>query len=284
MDIYDLKDKIVEVWKIAQVVVQQFGHTKKFAKHIVAFVIKQREHLTDEKLANFIGTEDIGKEIGYTNIPNPTVFSKFRERAEPELFEFVANAILWLEYKDKPVKLIAQDSTDIDAFSREDKDAKWGKRTIPKRRQVGKKKKTEWFFGYKLHAGVDAMTDNPIAFYIRPGNKHDKKLFGTILTHIKDNFRIGFKAKYLADSALDSSDIRQELRYNDIIDVIAINGRGHRESEIPKDPDYPKRWSVERFFSRLKEVFNLAKNRFIGINKVMIHVYSSIIAYLIEYL
>jgi hypothetical protein len=74
------------------------------------------------------------------------------------------------------------------------------------------------------------------------------------------------------------------LRYNDIIDVIAINGRGHRESEIPKDPDYPKRWSVERFFSRLKEVFNLAKNRFIGINKVMIHVYSSIIAYLIEYL
>lgn len=284
MDIYDLKNKIVEVWKIAQVVVQQFGHTKKFAKHVVAFAIKQKEHLTDKKLAKFVGTEEIGKEIGYSKIPNPTVFSKFRERAEPEILEFVANTVLLLKYKDKSIKLIAQDSTDIDAYSKDDKDAKWGKRTIPKKRQVDKKKKTEWFFGYKLHAGIDAMTDNPIAFYVRPANKHDKKLFGTILNHIKENFRIGFKAKYLSDSALDSSDVREELRHNDILDVIAINGRGHRESETPKDPDYPKRWSVERFFSRLKEVFNLAKNRFIGIEKVMMHVYSSIIAYLIEYL
>jgi hypothetical protein len=198
--------------------------------------------------------------------------------------EFVANVVLWLKYKDKSVKLIAQDSTDIDAYSKDDKDAKWGKRTIPKKRQSNEKGKTEYFFGYKLHAGVDANTDNPIAFYIRPANRHDKKLFGTILTQIKENFRIGFKAKYLADSALDSSDIRQELRYNDILDVIATNGRGHRESKIPDDPDYGKRWSIERFFSRLKEVFNLGKNRFIGIKKVMMHIYSCIIAYLIAYL
>jgi len=284
MELETLKDKIVEVWKIAQVVVQQFGHLKKFAKHVVAFAIKQKEHFTDEELAKFVGTNEIGKEIGYTNVPNPTVFSKFRERAEPEILEFTANAVLWLNYKDKPIKLIAQDSTDIDAYSKDDKEARWGKRTVPKKRQSNVKEKTEWFYGYKLHAGVDANTDNPIAFYIRPANRHDKKLFGTILEHIKKTFKIGYKPKYLADSALDSSDIRQELRYNDILDVIAINGRGHRESEIPADPDYGKRWSIERFFSRLKEVFNLGKNRFIGIRKVMIHVYSCIIAYLIAYL
>lgn len=284
MDIENLRNKIREVNAIARVVVQQLGHTKKFAKHVIAFAIKQIEHLTDEKLAKFVGTEDIGKEIGYNRIPNFTVFSKFRERAEPEILEFVANAVLWLKYKDKPIKMIAQDSTDIEAYSKDDEDAKWGKRTIPKKRQSNEKEKTEYFFGYKLHAGVDAITDNPIAFYIRPANRHDKKLFGTILTHIKESFRIGFKAKYLADSALDSSDIRQELRYNEILDVIATNGRGHRESEIPDDPDYGKRWSIERFFSRLKEVFNLGKNKFIGIKKVMIHVYSCIIAYLIAYL
>ncbi len=27
--------------------------------------------------------------------------------------------------------------------------------------------------------------------------------------------------------------------------VIAKNGRGHRESEVPKDPEYGKRWAVE---------------------------------------
>jgi len=40
---------------------------------------------------------------------------------------------------------------------------------------------------------------------------------------------------------------------------------------VPKDKDYGKRWAVERLFSRLKEVFSLAKNRFIGIGKVMVH-------------
>jgi hypothetical protein len=283
VEIEELTNKIVEVKAIAQVVVQNFGHLKKFAKHVVAFAIKQIKGFTDVELAKFVGKEDIGKLIGYEKEPNPTVFSKFRERAEPEIFEFVANVTLWLKYKDRPIKRIAQDSTGIDAYSEDDPDADWGKRTIPKKRQVTDES-VESFFGYKLHAGVDADTDNPIAFFIRPANRHDKKLFGTILTHIKENFRIAHKAKYIADSALDSFDVRRELRYNDIKDLIAINGRGHRESGVPKDPDYGKRWSIERFFSRLKEVFGLGRNRFIGIRKVMIHVYSCIIDYLISYL
>lgn len=63
-----------------------------------------------------------------------------------------------------------------------------------------------------------------------------------------------------------------------------INGRRWRKSETPKDPDYGKRWSIERIFSRLKEMFNMRRNRFIGIKKVKMHVYSCILAYLIEYL
>jgi len=31
--------------------VQRYGHTKKFAKHIVALVIKEQENLTDEELS-----------------------------------------------------------------------------------------------------------------------------------------------------------------------------------------------------------------------------------------
>jgi hypothetical protein len=283
MEISDLKNKIVEVRAVARVVVQELGHTKKFAKHVVASVIKQLKGFTDEELARFVGTDEIGREIGYTNTPSPSTFSKFRERAEPEIFEFVANTMLWLEYKDKPVKLVAQDSTDVDAYSKKDGDARWGVRTIPKKRQ-NDEEKTEPFFGYKLHSAVDANTDNPLAFFIRPANRHDKRLFGTIFEHIRENFSLEFGAKYIADSALDSSDIRRELRYYSISDVIAINGRGWRKSESPKDPDYGKRWAVERFFSRLKEVFGLSKNRFIGIKKVMMHIYSCIIAYLVTYL
>ncbi len=218
--------------------------------------------------------------LGYNKAPNPSTFSKFRERAGPEILEFTANAVVCLKYKNCPLKLIAQDSTGIDAYSRNDKEARWGVRTIPKKRQINRKENVELFFGYKLHAASDAMTDNPIAFFVRPANRNDKKLFGTVFGHIKRNFRIYRNAKYLADSALDSSDVREELRCNDVLPVIATNGRGHRPSETPKDRDYGKRWSIERLFSLLKERFGLSKNRFIGIKKVMIHAYSCVLAYL----
>ena len=36
------KNKILEVYAAARVIVQRYGHTKKFAKHIVALVIKEQ--------------------------------------------------------------------------------------------------------------------------------------------------------------------------------------------------------------------------------------------------
>lgn len=63
----------------------------------------------------------------------------------------------------------------------------------------------------------------------------------------------------------------------------SANGRGHRRSEVPKDPEYGKRGAVERIFPRLKEVFGLAKNRVVGMEKMAIHIYSCITAYLVSY-
>ena len=143
---------------------------------------------------------------------------------------------------------------------------------------------TEYFFGYKLHMISDADGEMPLAIGIAAANKHDKKMFAKLFRYVKDNYRLGPNTKYLADSAMDSADVRQCLRYNGLIPVIATNGRGHAESETPDDPDYGKRWSIERIFSRLKEMFNMRKNRFIGMKKVKMHIYSCILAYLIEYL
>ncbi|MGC8587161.1 MAG: transposase [Candidatus Micrarchaeia archaeon] len=57
----------------------------------------------------------------------------------------------------------------------------------------------------------------------------------------------------------------------------------YRKTIEPKDLDYGKRWAVERLFSVLKEMFGLAKNRFVGIKKVTIHVFSCLLANLLEY-
>ncbi|MGI0141361.1 MAG: hypothetical protein ACREBF_01775 [Candidatus Micrarchaeales archaeon] len=72
MELYEIKDKIVEVWAAARVIVQKYGHGKKFAKHIVALVIKQNENLKDIKLVEFLGKDPIGKLLGYKKKPNET--------------------------------------------------------------------------------------------------------------------------------------------------------------------------------------------------------------------
>ncbi len=288
MKIYELKNKIVEVWAAARIIVQKYGHRKKFAKHLVAFAIKQTENLTDEKLAKFVGTDKIGKIIGYKKVPNPSTFSKVRKRSNPEMFEQLLNWILEDRFRGKQMRLIAQDSVDISAYSKKDKDARKGVRTIPKKRQLrnkeGKMEWVEFFFGYKLHVIIDVETEAPISFTIEPGNRHDKVFFEKLFIRVKQYLTFRLDAKFLADSGYDSADIKEALRNNQLLPVIASNGRGHFESEIPKDKEYGRRWSIEHFFSRLKEVLGFAKNRFIGIKKVKMHAYSCILAYVIRYL
>ncbi|MGC8649158.1 MAG: hypothetical protein ACP5UN_02990, partial [Candidatus Micrarchaeia archaeon] len=55
----------------------------------------------------------------------------------------------------------------------------------------------------------------------------------------------------------DSTDIYQELHYNNIKLLIPTNGRGFYKSKKSKDPEYGKRWSIERFFQDLKKCLDL---------------------------
>jgi hypothetical protein len=74
------------------------------------------------------------------------------------------------------------------------------------------------------------------------------------------------------------------LRECGITPAISRNGRRRRKSEIPKDPDYGKRWAIERIFLRLKEAFGMKNNRFAGLKNVSIYVFSCILAYAMRYI
>jgi hypothetical protein len=47
---------------------------------------------------------------------------------------------------------------------------------------------------------------------------------------------------------MDVAWIKDELKENNMIPVIASNGRRKFKSSVPKDKDYGKRWAVEHFF------------------------------------
>ena len=286
MELYEIKIKILEVWSIAHVVVQKYRHTKKFAKQIIALVIKEDKNFSDEKLAKFLGEDPIGKILGYSKTPHPSVFSKVRKRSDTRILQEVYEWFLQDKMKEKQVHLIAQDSTDISAYSKDDKDARFGHKTPSKKEQIASKStKKSFVFGYKLHVIADVETEIPIALEIAPANRNDKIFFHELYNTVKERFAVHMKpnAKFLADAAYDSTDIYQELHYDGVKPLIVVNGRGHYKSSKPKDKEYGKRWAIERIFSRLKEVFGLAKNRFIGIKKVTMHIYSCILAYLLRY-
>lgn len=285
MEIYELKNKIVEVLAAARVIVQKFGHRKKFAKHVVAFVIKQYENLKDIKLVEFLGKDPIGKILGYKSRPNETTFSKVRERMEPEILQQLQIWIVSELLKGKQLKLIAQDSTDVVAYSEKDKEAKWGHRTPSRKEQLLYKSGSEkdFFYGYKPHMIVDAETDMPIAVEVIPANTNDRKLFNPLYSKVKEIAILQYGCKFLADAQYHSSKIRTALRNDSNIPVIPFAGNRWQKTESPKDPDYGKRWAVERVFSRLKEVFGLENNRFFGLKKVRIHVFSCVLAYLLRY-
>ncbi len=286
MEICELKNKILEVLAYARVVSIRNGHTGKYAKHIVALVVKQTMHFTDNELTEFLSTNEMGRILGYKTRFNHTIFSKVRKTASKivkELYEF----LIYQKMKGKQIRLVAIDSTDIQAFSSKDNDAKYGHRTPSKREQRTLKDNAKTLFlGYKLHAIADAETEMPIAVEIAPANRHDKTFFHRLYAMAKETFHIHMNpsTKFLADSGYDATDIYQELHYDNVKPVIAINGRGFYKSSVPKDPEYGKRWAVERVFSRLKEVFGLSKNRFVGMEKVMVHIYSCLIAYIVKYM
>lgn len=285
MELYEIKDKITELLAASRVIVQEFGHTKKFAKHLVAFAIRQHERFNDVKLANFLGRDPIGKMLDYKKKPHKSTFSKVRKRADPRMFKELHDWIVQDRLKGKQLRLIAQDSTDVFAYSKKDKDARWGHRTPSRKEQLmqnGNKEK-EMFFGYKPHVIVEAETEIPIAVSIIPANTNDKKMFWPLYEHVKRSFLIQHLAKFIADAQYFASKIDMQLRNDCLIPVIPRSGNKYRKTIHPKDPDYGKRWSVEHLLSRLKEMFGLENNRFVGLKKVQIHVFSCLLANLLEY-
>jgi len=265
--------------------VREYGHTKKFAKHIVAFAVQQDKHMKDYELAKFVVNDPIGKMLGYGDKLHKSTLSKAKSRSDPEMFADLYNWIVRDKFRNRIVSTMVQDSTAIPSGSRKDRDARTGYRTPSKMEQMFLREGEKTFiFGYKVHTISEAEHEIPLAVTLQPANRNDRMFFSELYESVKSNFRIGPNAKYLADAGYSSSRIRRNLRQDGITAVIPIGGNQYMKTSNPKDPDYGKRWSLERIFSRLKEVFGLGKKRAVGLKRTAIHVYSCLLAYVMRYL
>lgn len=256
------------------------------AKHVVALALGSIFRCSDTELAEELKSRGLLKVLGYKSAPNNSGYSKVRKEIGEEKIGKVAEVIIQELYKDRFVSLVAIDSTYVPYYFEKDNDAAWGYVTLKKKEQemLGEKTKKGLKKGYKLHLIYDVETRIPLYWIVLPANIHDKDAFKTLFDYVKTHFKFAHNAKFLADSAYDSHDVRFTLWENRVIPVIAVNGRGHYKSSRPKDKDYKKRTGIERFFSLLKMKLNLLDVRVKGLQKVTAHVFSCMFGYLLNYI
>ena len=285
-----IRNIIPTVVGYASYVSKVFGHWYKkgtmHAKHLVALGIGAVFRYSDTELPEELEGRKLLKILGYKSTPDHSAFSKVRKEVGEEIIGKVTELIVQELYKDKTVSLMEIDSTYVPYYFDDDKDAVWGYATLKKKEQefLGEKKPKGLKRGYKLHLIYDVETRIPLYWIVLPANVHDKDAFKTLFDYVRTHFRFAHNAKFLADSAYDSRDVRFTLMENEIIPVIAVNGRGHYKSSIPKDKDYRKRTGIERFFSLLKMKLNLLNVRVKGIQKVTAHVFGCMLGYLLKYI
>ena len=162
------------------------------------------------------------------NLPSESTFSKFFKHLTQRM-NIIDEAI------DQAARELGQrlpefgevviiDSTDIDAYAHPnrkivaDPDATWGvhrkkrerpvhldSRKPPKHLQEKKLSQgMEYFFGYKLHTLVDAVTSAPLASIVLPANVGDTKILPVLVREMKRHFP-DINPRYLiADRGYDS--------------------------------------------------------------------------------
>jgi transposase len=206
--------------------------------------------------------------------PVHSSFSKWVKRKGIEFFRDIMKQLVQIAMRIGLIKgsIVAVDSTGINAFVSKvkenyntDPDAKWGYLKTDKH---GNK---ILFYGYKIHLFVDCYSELPLAFAVLPANVSDCDGFWFGFNQLKQTIPLYVIRKLLADAGYDTSEIKQLCRDIGITPVIAINGRGHYDSETPNDKDYPKRWAIERNNSIMKGQYDLNNLKTKGVGKAIIH-------------
>lgn len=219
------------------------------------------------------------------------VLSRFRSRVGPEKLALIIDDALEIIVKKGRIKgeTLVLDSTFIKAYSRRNMDNRTGY-SDPESR-VGRAVKAK-DLGYKLHLAVDAKSELPVAMIVASANENEKKhscgLFRRASSKVK------FK-KLVADPQYSSQGLRDAAVSMGTVPVIpypsnqkiGVRGilrvdrkfRSHGPQQLRRA--YRKRATVERVFSRLKNLAGLKEHNLRGLAKITFHSQLCIIAMLL---
>ena len=167
---------------------------------------------------------------GFTNsLPSEATFSRFfKLLSSASGDDFIAEMVEKLKARLPDLgDDVAVDSTDLEAFANpnrktiRDPDAEWGHRTAKAKSSKGVKK-TEPFFGYKMHALNDAVYGAPIAHITLPANANDSPQLPNMVKKAQARHKWLRPSRLLADRGYDSQANHKFLVKHGIVPIIHI--------------------------------------------------------------
>jgi len=204
--------------------------------------------------------EDCGFKRGRT--PSQPTINRFKHRIGLQGFRRIFRQLVEKLVGGEVIKgpSLAIDATGIEAQS-SDPDAAWG--------HVSKE---GLIYGYKVHIIADYKSELPVELSVTPANVHENAMFKPLVKTAKKN---GVKASWVAGDAIhDSRETRSFLKSIGARAFIDRNPRRAGKGKAkPRSKTYRRmKASVERVFSRAKELLGLDRIRVRGFNSVSIHV------------
>ncbi len=161
-------------------------------------------------------------------LPHRTTFNRFVQRLSrhPDLVELALAGVTNRLKEQLPGlgNIVAVDSTAMRTHSNpnrsrvRDQDAKWGVKHSAK----AKDGKTEFFFGYKVHAVADAVYGVPLAQVVTAGNRADSPMLPAIMDQAASLYDWWGPRVATADRGYDSSKNHHWLDDRGVLPVIHI--------------------------------------------------------------
>ena len=251
-------------------------------KHLLCIINDRRLALGlkyDWKVARACGFR------GYT--PSHGLFTHFRHRLGEETYHRVFNTLTKTLIESGALigKVLAVDSTHIEAYSGRAKDNRTG-RSNPDAR-VGRGRRG-FILGYRVHTACCADSELPIAYEVAPCNENDELHFEPLLEKVH---RLGIRfTSVLADAQYNSENVRNAAEWLGAEPVIPVRRDSRVKDALQVGRDFVargvkrlvmlfrKRWSIERLFGRAKEWLLLDGLGVRGLTQVSIHVSLSLIS------
>jgi IS5 family transposase len=208
--------------------------------------------------------------------PSDTTIGRVKRWLEPGMVEQLLNIAIkeTIKHLGKRRVCIAVDCSPLEAYREKDCDASWGYSTTK-----------GWFFGYKIHAAIDAVTGLPLAVIVTSGNRHGMNYLPVLLQNVRKN-GIRFRV-VIADSGYDGEANYRAIKDFKAIPVIKRNKRNTKDGSTAREDSlrnnakmgyesetwkmyYSMRTSAERFFSLIKDTLKLEQHRMKGLQSVTI--------------